>query len=712
MEQTIYLGSSTTDVVVYTQAINSSGSHVTLLVNTSTSKLVFADGTVSSATPTVASLGTGKAKITFASVSNSSLSAGDTVAVRINGTADGVAFSEYMIPVFVATASSGGGGGSSLTQADIRTAIGLSSANLDTQLADIPTVSEFNARTKPTADYFDHTSDQVAVSAVNDKTGYSLATAPPTAAEVYAEFTSGSNEDVFKADVSGLSTFDASTDQVTVSSVNDKTGYSLATAPPTAAEVYAEFTSGNNEDVFKADVSGLSTFDASTDQVTVSSVNDKTGYSLSTAPPTAAEVYAEFTSGSNEDAFKADVSGLSTFDASTDQVVASNMRGTDNALLAANAPANFANLGINSSGDVSRVTLVDTTTSNTDQRGTDNAILASSAPANWGSLSINSNGHIDRVVLTDTTTTNSDMVDVSSLATASDLAVVDGVVDAIKLKTDSLTFTVSGQVDANALTGGGGDDAATIYSYFTASNREDQFKSDVSGLATSADLATVDSNVDSIKAITDQMVFTVSGQIDANALTGGGGDDAATIYSYFTASNREDQFKADVSSLASSSDLAVVDSNVDGIKSVTDQISFSVAGQVDANALSGGGPSQSEVRDAIGLSSANLDSQIAALPSNTYSHFTAGTNENEFKDGDVQGAGSVSHTVTINLDGSPAPGVKVWVSTDVTGSNVVAGTLFTNNVGQATFLLNPGTYYLWASKAGINFTNPQGFTVS
>ena len=166
-----------------------------------------------------------------------------------------------------------------------------------------------------------------------------------------------------------------------------------------------------------------------------------------------------------------------------------------------------------------------------------------------------------------------------------DLAIVDGVVDAIKLKTDQLTFTVSNQVDSNALTGGGGDDAATIYSYFTASNREDQFKSDVSGLATSSDLATVDSNVDSIKAITDQMVFTVSGQIDANALTGGGGDDAATIYSYFTASNREDQFKSDVSGLASQSSVNIVDSNVDSIKAKTDQLAFSVSNQVDANAF-------------------------------------------------------------------------------------------------------------------------------
>lgn len=56
------------------------------------------------------------------------------------------------------------------------------------------------------------------------------------------------------------------------------------------------------------------------------------------------------------------------------------------AMFAASAafPANFADLGINSSGHISRVTLVDTTTANTDMRGTDNALLAASyiAPAN------------------------------------------------------------------------------------------------------------------------------------------------------------------------------------------------------------------------------------------------------------------------------------------------------------------------------------------
>jgi hypothetical protein len=52
--------------------------------------------------------------------------------------------------------------------------------------------------------------------------------------------------------------------------------------------------------------------------------------------------------------------------------------------ITAAVPANFASLGINSDGHISRVVLVDTCTANTDMRGTDNALLASSytAPAN------------------------------------------------------------------------------------------------------------------------------------------------------------------------------------------------------------------------------------------------------------------------------------------------------------------------------------------
>jgi len=57
-------------------------------------------------------------------------------------------------------------------------------------------------------------------------------------------------------------------------------------------------------------------------------------------------------------------------------------------------PANHAEMGIESDGDLTKVnlcantTLVDTTTTNTDMVGTDSALLASSAPTNFSDLSI------------------------------------------------------------------------------------------------------------------------------------------------------------------------------------------------------------------------------------------------------------------------------------------------------------------------------------
>ena len=84
-----------------------------------------------------------------------------------------------------------------LDAAGVRTAVGLASDNLDTQLADLPTVAEFEARTILASAYFDPAVDTVAnvttvgsvsgsvtVGTNNDKTGYSLATTPPTAAAI------------------------------------------------------------------------------------------------------------------------------------------------------------------------------------------------------------------------------------------------------------------------------------------------------------------------------------------------------------------------------------------------------------------------------------------------------------------------------------------------------------------------------------------------
>lgn len=67
--------------------------------------------------------------------------------------------------------------------------------------------------------------------------------------------------------------------------------------------------------------------------------------------------------------------------------------------------------------------------------------------------------------------------------------------------------------------------------------------------------------------------------------------------------------------LATASDLTTVDTVVDAIKAVTDQFVFTNPGEVDANAVTGG-ISQADVRTAVGLASANLDTQLGDIPNN------------------------------------------------------------------------------------------------
>jgi len=77
------------------------------------------------------------------------------------------------------------------------------------------------------------------------------------------------------------------------------------------------------------------------------------------------------------------------------------------------------------------------------------------------------------------------------------------------------------------------------------------------------------------------------------------------------------------------------------------------------------------------------------------------------------GAGAVSEVVTVTDDDSnPLDGVEVWVTSDIAGTNVVAGSLTTNASGQVTFMLDAGTYYAWKQLSGYNFTNPETLTVT
>lgn len=78
------------------------------------------------------------------------------------------------------------------------------------------------------------------------------------------------------------------------------------------------------------------------------------------------------------------------------------------------------------------------------------------------------------------------------------------------------------------------------------------------------------------------------------------------------------------------------------------------------------------------------------------------------------GAGAISWTITVtNCDTLlPLEDAEVWVSTDIAGTNVVAGTLNTDTFGNVTFFLDAGTYYLWVVHINYTGTNPTAFVVS
>lgn len=63
------------------------------------------------------------------------------------------------------------------------------------------------------------------------------------------------------------------------------------------------------------------------------------------------------------------------------------------------------------------------------------------------------------------------------------------------------------------------------------------------------------------------------------------------------------------------------------------------------------------------------------------------------------GFGATSKTLTINDGSNPLDGVEVWLTTDSAGSNKVASGI-TDALGQVTFYLDAGTYYVWQQIAG------------
>ena len=129
-----------------------------------------------------------------------------------------------------------------------------------------------------------------------------------------------------------------------------------------------------------------------------------------------------------------------------------------------------------------------------------------------------------------------------------------------------------------------------------------------SPLATTADLATVDGILDDIHGTDLPAVKTDTAAIKAKTdnLPATPADDTSIDTQLATIAGYLDTEVAAI--------LAAVDTEIAAIKAKTDQLAFTVANQVDANALSGGGGLDAAgVRSAVGLASANLDTQLTTM---------------------------------------------------------------------------------------------------
>ncbi len=79
----------------------------------------------------------------------------------------------------------------------------------------------------------------------------------------------------------------------------------------------------------------------------------------------------------------------------------------------------------------------------------------------------------------------------------------------------------------------------------------------------------------------------------------------------------------------------------------------------------------------------------------------------------VIGSGNIEWTYTLTDSDTELPiaDAKIWVTTDEDGENVLYKDT-TDESGNVTFYLAAGTYYIWRSKTGYSFTNPDTEVVS
>lgn len=428
--------------------------------------------------------------LTWSSLSPAT-SEGDSIVALIEGSVGGTAFSTYAIPLKV-VANERGTDNASTFDNTVDTVI-TDAASREASKADVSALA--TAASIAALNDFDPTADTVAnvttVGSVTNPVATDAASRTASQADVSALATT-SDLSVVDSNVDAIK---AKTDQLAFTVANQVDANSL-TGGTSPADIYTYFTSGTNEDAFKADVTGLSTFDPATDQVIVSVNNDKTGYALSSAANDAigaaflAYTLTKGSPGTIERAFWQSLKATQLADGEVSGTPTASAFDTN--LTAVSGAYDHLLLLFTSGSLAGEARPIDTYNSTNGRITLQEALTAAPSSADEFIIVPDHTDPISEIYAYFTDGSNEDAfkADVSALATQASVDTIDGIVDAIKVKTDELTFTVPGSVDATATVVGGDATAAnqtTIISHLT----------DIKG-------GTFDDTTDSLEAIRDR----------------------------------------------------------------------------------------------------------------------------------------------------------------------------------------------------------------
>ena len=614
-------------------------------------------------------------------------------------------------------------------------------------------------------------------------------------------------------------------------------------------------------DDYKADTSGLSTFDPAADTVanvtTVATCTTNTDMrgtdGANTVAPdntSIADILADTNELQTNQGQWVTATGFSTFNPATDTVANvttvgtcttnTDMRGTDGANTVAPDNASISDIladtnelqtnqgnwltatgfsTFNPATDtVANVTTVGTCTTNTDMRGTDNALLQSNMPANWPTLIVGTgvdagkvttsnpaagsgsahtaedvrdliltgdktpitmaSNKVSNVALVDTTTTNTDMrgTDSANTVAPDNASISDILADTNELQTnqgnwltatgfstfdattDSVTVGTNNDKTGYALSSAANDAIGAAFLAYTltkgaAGTIERAFwqslktqtlaDGEVSGTPTAS---AFDTNLAAVSGAYDHLLLLfVSG-----ALTG----EARPIDTYSSTNGRITLQESLTSAPTASDEFIIVPDHSHPVPEISEATrDLILAGDQTAIVMSSGSVSTSGGGGSVtvgGFTTAALlemiqtdtgvtvagDGSVAKISQGaaggnvTVGSFTTAalaemvttdTGETSAVSGSVVqlsqvggavGSGSRLYTETVTVDSVPVQDVDAWVTTDDEGTVVVAGTLKTDVNGQVTFALDPGTYYIWLQKDGLCFSNPTTVTVS